>query len=133
MEDQTAGVMARRASPRTMRCSLSRASGTAPAQLPQNPTLLLQRQLSRHTRRKWIFLASTARASPAHQMHLSPQPLQPRPLTYSGTCLVGRPSQPAGSHLPSRHHIKRPQTLLRHVPPLHRQVRYPKIICDISK
>lgn len=130
MEVQTAGATARRASPRTMRCSLSRASGTAPAQLPQNPTLLLRRQLSRNPQRKWIFSASTGRASAAHLLHLSPRPLQPRPLTYSGTCLVGRPSQPVGSHLPSRHHIKWPQTLPRHAPPLHRQVRYPKTTCD---
>lgn len=80
-EVQTAGATARRASPQTMRCSLSRASEATPAQLPKNLTPLLQCLPPMNPPRKWIFLALMGRRSTARVLHLSRRLLQPQPLT----------------------------------------------------
>lgn len=80
-EVQTAGATAKRASPQTMRCSLSRASEATPAQPPKNLTPLLQCLPPMNPPRKWIFLALMGRRSTARVLHLSRRLLQPQPLT----------------------------------------------------
>lgn len=108
----------RRASPRTMRCSPCPISG---AVLPPDQTRPLQ---SRNLQKKWTFSASMGGTSAARVLPPNLLLLQPQPLTSSGTCSEGRPSQPVGGRLPSPRHIKLPQTPPRPVHLLHHQVQH---------
>lgn len=79
-EAQTVGATAKRASPRTTRCSLSPASEAAQARPPRDPGPHLQCRPPLHPPKKWIFLASMGRRSTG--LRLTLRLLQPPLLTF---------------------------------------------------
>lgn len=119
---QTAGATAERASPRTTRCCLSRASKAAPAQSAKGQRLPPQRLPPQNPPRRWTSWAWTGWTSAVPQLRLRPPrppPPPPPPQISWGTCLGGHHSQPVGRPLPSPHHTKWLPTQPRRAPRLH--------------